>query len=130
MSIALCCVSMPALSKMLAYHVPLYEKLKIWTSSRFASTRSTIANRYHKQPVLLRKFFKASSSETSRGDDSYINLENNAETRLQSVAAYELRPKGNSVQTIIGTGNKVPIEENGIHLNVKLQQNSRHCDML
>jgi len=128
MSIGLCCVSMPTLNKMLVYHLPPYKKLKSWLSSRYTSARSTIENAYRSQPKALGNLFKSSNSNSSRGHHSYTDLENDKGKILRPGAELELQPTGRSVQTLIGTGDTSATKDSGIHLKVKLQQDTRHVE--
>ena len=134
MGIGLCCVSMPALSKMIAHHLPRYEKLKSWMSSRYGSTKSSIAISPLKPPTRRGKFLNPNASKISRRHDFYSDLEDNRSPfqskltpRLESLT-YELSPVKSSVQTLISTGNRTQIHENRIHLEMDVKQNSQRCD--
>ena len=134
MGIGLCCVSMPALSKMLSYHLPRYEKLKSWMSSRYGSAKSSTANSSVKPPTGLGRLFNPNAGKNSKRHDSYFDLEDNRSTSQSKATPhlgslpYELSPVKSSVQTLIGTGNRVQVHENQIHLETDVKQNSQSCD--
>lgn len=134
MGIGLCCISMPALSKMIAYQLPRLQTFGSWMSSRSASARSGIRQASFSQPFGLLKRLRSRGSKSSHGQDSYLDLENNDDLHLEMGAprlgalTYDSSQKQTSVRTIIGTGHDTQIQTAGIHVEVKLQQKSRHCD--
>lgn len=139
MGIGLCCVSMPALSKMITHHLPAYQRLRSRLSSRYAAVaRSTVVDTSHpslkrQQSLGLLRVLKLSgSSKSSEDSGSYSDLEgNNVEVRQQTgaprvgVLPYELGRTQTSVRTLIGTGDDTRTQTGGIHVAVNMQQNSR-----
>lgn len=124
MSFGLCCVSMPALSKMLAHHQPPYEKLKSWVSQRYNSVRSNIGKSSLRQPLKMGNLLRMNKTD-SRSHDVYLDLEHNKDANLQSDTAHPQHELGplNSVRTLIGTGRSNRVDDSAIHYEVDLQQN-------
>ncbi|KAI9705072.1 MAG: hypothetical protein M1836_006855 [Candelina mexicana] len=129
--VGLCCVSMPALSKMLSHHQP-YEKLKSRISSRQVSTKRRVTKGSIDRPTLLQRLSKTSRTRARKDYDFSLDLESNKYERPQgshTLAEQELSPTHNSVKTIIGTGSRTPVElESGIRLKVNLHQSSQNCE--
>ncbi len=125
MGIGLCCVSMPALSKMITYHLPKFEPLRSWVSSRYSAVKSTTLHSSLKQPSGLLKKLRSKGSKSSVDGYSDLDLENHQDARLRT--NYELGQMQTSVRTLIGTGTGPQYQPNGIHVKVNMQQDSRHC---
>ena len=127
MGFGLCCVSMPALSKMLSHHLPAYEKVRSWISSHYSSVRPIFAISISKKQSKLGRFLRLSNTETTRSHDSYLNLEDNKDSAIRSGTMYTPHELGhmNSVRTVIGTGRTTTIKDGSIHYKVDLQQNNQ-----
>ncbi|KAL9009984.1 MAG: hypothetical protein Q9173_005034 [Seirophora scorigena] len=135
MGIGLCCVSMPALSKMITHHLPAYRRLRSRLSSRYAAVaRSTVVDTSHpslkrQQSLGLLRVLKLSgSSKSSEDSGSYSGLEgNNEEVRQQTgaprvgVLPYELGRTQTTIRTLIGTGDGTRTQTGGIHVAVNMQ---------
>ena len=125
-----CFVRMPTLSKLLAYHIPPYEKLKSWMSSYCSSAKSKIASISFRSPSGLWRLFESSSS-IFQGHNSYLDLGNNKDVRLRKGAPglpflpYEMGPVKTFVHTVISKGNILQVQEDGNKLKVNLKQNSQ-----
>ena len=126
MSIGLCCVSMPAVSKMLVHHLPPYEKLKSWFDSKYDVAKSTIHSSSRKAPRLGRDFY-FDKTDTSRSRDSYIDIEGNKPGRLDPYGRGSVKKP---VRTFISSGENHGIDEQGIHCEIELQQQSHQREGL
>ena len=130
MGIGLCCVSMPALSKMITYHLPKFEPFRSWVNSLYSAVKSTALHSSLKQTSGLLKKLRSRGSKSSVDGYSDLDLENH---RLRPTAPklgslpYELGQMQTSVRTLIGTGTGPQYQPDGIHVNVNKQQDSRHC---
>ena len=120
MSIGLCCVSMPALSRMIAYHAPPYEKLKSWFDSKYSLAKSTIQSSTRRTPMLGRDFY-SDKTDTSRSRDSYIDLEGNKPGQLDPYGRGSVKKP---VRTFITSGENHGMDAEGIHFEIELQQQS------
>lgn len=132
MSIGLSCVSMPAMFKVLGHHLPPYEKLKSWLTSRYSSDKPTTSTSSFWKPPRLGGNLLFNKSETpNRSRDSYLDIERNNPERLDPNALSSPYEKGSmqkSVRTFINSGRNNVIEDDGIHFEIEMQQHSRQYD--
>lgn len=132
MSIGLCCVSMPAMSKMLGHHLPApYEKLRSWLISRYKVAKPIMPNHCFKKLPRSGRDLLISKSETPRSHDSYLGIEARSTERLHPdalLSSYGQGPMENAVRTFISSGEKKVIDDDGIRFEVELEQHSLHHD--
>ena len=131
MSIGLCCISMPALSKMLGHHLPPYKKFISWLLSPHNSSNFTFPNSSLSKSPRQKRDLLSNKRETPRTRDSYLDLEGNNAERLDpdaSLSPYERDSMKDVVRTFIGSGKHNVIDDDGIHFEVELQQHSRQYD--
>lgn len=127
--IGLCCVSMPALPKMLGHHLPPCVKVKTWIISRFSSVRRKSSNSYAGKPLKLGRLFSSNNNKTpNTSRDSYVDLERNGLGRPDVdhlTPPYGQGSVKESVQTFIKSGEKKSVDDDAIHFEIEMKQHSQ-----
>ena len=132
MSIGLCCVSMPVVSKMVRHHLPApYKKLRSWLVSRYKVAKPIIPNDCFKRLPRSGRDLLINKSETPRSHDSYLDIEARSIEQLHPdtlLSPYGQGPMKKAVRTLISSGKKKVIDDDGIRFEIELEQHSRHHD--
>ena len=115
---------------MLNHHLPPYEKLKSWLTSRNVPAKSTMTSDspFWKASRLGRKLLFSKTETPNRSRESYLDIERNNPGRFTPDALsshYEQGLTKNSVRTYINSGTENLIEDDGIHCDIELQQHSQ-----
>ena len=128
MSIGLCCVSMPAFSKMLSHHLPPYEKIISWLISRNLPTKSTKTSHSSswKVSTLKKKLLLSDKVKTPNGSrESNLDIEGNNASLIYANAPSSPDEQGlieKPVRTFIKGGESNVTKDNGIHCEIESQR--------
>ena len=121
---------MPAFSKMLSHHLPPYEKIKSWSTSRNVPTKTTKTshNSSWKVSTLRRKVLSNKTKDPNRSRESYLDIEGNDPSLFHTNALSSPDEQGlieGPVRTFINGGESNATKDDGIHCEIELQQHSR-----
>lgn len=129
MSIGLCCVSMPALLKLLGPHLPPFEKVKSWLHSRYIFAKHPTLNcSFRKAPALGKDVLLNKIKTPNMSRDSDLDIERDYPGRLDqdtSSSPYDHGSMEKSVRTIISSRRNKMIDNDDIEFDIELQQHSR-----